>query len=46
MHGQEEPVAAGVLDAQQLALRAAAAELDQAAVDADAVIGVHQEVAG
>ena len=42
VHGHEEPVAALVLDAQELAVTRRELQLDQAAVDADAVLGVHQ----
>ena len=45
VHGDEEPIAAGVLDAQQLVGDAAHVHHNQAAVGPDAVIGVDQEVA-
>jgi hypothetical protein len=46
MRGDEEAVAAGVLDAQHLLVRAADLEDHQAAVDADAVLGMDQQVSG
>ncbi len=46
VHRHEEARVVRVLDAQELALDAAQLELDQAAVDPDAVVGVHQVVAG
>ena len=45
VHGHEEARVLGVLDAQELAGDAAQLELDQPAVDADPVLGVHQVVA-
>src|SRR5262249_20027185 len=45
VHGDEQPRVLGVVDAQELARDAAQLEPDEAAVDADAVLGVHEVVA-
>ena len=45
VHRHEQPRLLGVLDAQELARDTAQLEVDEAAVDADAVLGVHEVVA-